>query len=91
MQEEIQFSRNNDMHQVQPIAYQHTPHRRMQIHRKNLHVQTQQHFKLLQDQSEKHNGGRWPKVSMELGNKTIKDVKTQKQIEMIRPQEDTTL
>jgi len=28
---------------------------------------------------------------MELGNKTIKDFKTQTQIEMITPQEDTTL
>jgi hypothetical protein len=48
-------------------------------------------FKLLQDQLEKHNGGRWPIVRLNLGNKTIKDFKTQTQIEMITPQADPTL
>jgi hypothetical protein len=48
-------------------------------------------FKLLQEKLEKHNGGRWPILSMDLGNKTIKDFKTQTQIKMITPQEDTTL
>ena len=48
-------------------------------------------FKLLQEQVEKHNGGRWPIVSMDLGKKTVKDYKTQMKIEMTTPQEDTTL
>ena len=48
-------------------------------------------FKLLQEQLEKHNGGRWPIVSMDLGNKTIKDFKTRMKIEMTLPQEDNTL
>jgi hypothetical protein len=47
-------------------------------------------FKLLQEQLEKHNGGRWPIVSMDLGNKTIKDFKPQMKIEMTPPQEDRT-
>jgi hypothetical protein len=40
---------------------------------------------------EKHNGGRWPIVSTDLGNKTVKDFKTRIKIEMTMPQEDTTL
>jgi ribonuclease HI len=48
-------------------------------------------FKLLQDQLEKHNRGRLPIVSMDLGNKTIKEIKTPTQIEMIAPQADPTL
>jgi hypothetical protein len=39
---------------------------------------------------EKHNGGRWPIVSMGLGNKTVMDFKTQNKIEMATLQEDTT-
>ena len=48
-------------------------------------------FKLLQEELEKHNGLRWPIVSMDLGIKTIKDFKTHMKIEMTTPQEDTTL
>jgi hypothetical protein len=48
-------------------------------------------FKLLQEQLKNHNGGISPIVSMDLGNKTIKDLKTQMKIEMTTPQEDTTL
>jgi hypothetical protein len=40
---------------------------------------------------EKHNEGRWPIVSMDLGNKVIKNFKSQPKIEMTTPQEDTTL
>jgi len=40
---------------------------------------------------EKHNGGRWPIISMDLGNKTVKDFKTQTKLDMKTPQEDTTL
>jgi hypothetical protein len=40
---------------------------------------------------EKHNGGRWPIVIMDLGNKTVKKFKTQIKTEMKTPQEDTTL
>jgi hypothetical protein len=40
---------------------------------------------------EKHNGGRWPIISMDLVNKPIKDFKSQTKIEMTTPQEDTTL
>ena len=39
---------------------------------------------------EKHSGGRWPIVSMDCGNRTVKDFKTQMKIEMTTPQEDTT-
>ena len=48
-------------------------------------------FKLLHEQLEKHNGGRLPIISMDLGNKTVKDFKTQMKIEMTTPQEDTTV
>jgi len=47
-------------------------------------------FKLLHEQLEKHNGGRWPIVSIDLGNKYVKDFKTQMKIEMTTPQKDTT-
>jgi len=60
----------------------------------NAKLRTSRHnntFKLLQDQLEKHNGGRWPILSMDLGNKTIKDFETQTQMEIIIPQDDTTL
>jgi hypothetical protein len=40
---------------------------------------------------EKHNGGRWPIISMDLGNKIVKDFKAQTKIEMTTPQNDTTL
>jgi len=40
---------------------------------------------------EKHNEGRWPILSMGLGNKTIKEFKFQTKIEMTTPQEDSTL
>jgi hypothetical protein len=40
---------------------------------------------------EKNKGGRWPIISIDLGNKTVKDFKTQTKIEMITPQNDTTL
>jgi hypothetical protein len=48
-------------------------------------------FKLLKEQLGIHNGGRWPIVSMDLGNKTIKDFKTQIKIELTTPQKHTTL
>ncbi len=40
---------------------------------------------------EEHNGGRWPIVSMDLGNKIIKNFKNQMKTEMTTPQENTTL
>jgi hypothetical protein len=40
---------------------------------------------------EKHDGGRWPIVSMDLGNKAVKDFTIQMKVEMTTPQEDTTL
>ncbi len=56
--------------------------------RTSIHNNT---FKLLQEQLEIHNKGRWPIVNMDLGNKTIKDFKIRLKIEMTTPQEDTTL
>ena len=60
----------------------------------NAKLRTSRHnstFKLLQEQLEKHSGGRWPIVSMDLGKKPVKDFKTQMKIYMTTPQEDTTL
>ena len=60
----------------------------------NAKLRTSKHnitLKLLQEQLEKHKGGRWPIVIMYLGNQTIKDFKAQIKIEMATPQEDTTL
>jgi hypothetical protein len=60
----------------------------------NAKLRTSKHnntFKLLQNQLQKHNGGRWPIVSMDQGCKTIKDFKTQTQIEIMAPQMDPTL
>ena len=48
-------------------------------------------FKLIQEQFENYKGGRWPIVSMDLGNNIIKDFQSQMKIEMTTPQEDTTL
>ncbi len=48
-------------------------------------------FKLLQGQLENHSGGRWPIVSMDLGNNTVKNFTTQMKVELTTPQEDTTL
>jgi hypothetical protein len=60
----------------------------------NSKLRTSRHnntFKLLHEELEKYNGGRWPIISMDLGNKPIKDFKSQIKIEMTTPQEDTTL
>ena len=60
----------------------------------NSKLRTSRHnntFKLLHEKLEKHNGGKWPIISMDLGNKTIKDFKSQTETEMTTPQEDTTL
>jgi hypothetical protein len=60
----------------------------------NPKLRTSRHnitFKLLHEELEKHHGGRWPIISMDLENKTIKDFKSQTKIEMTTPQEDTTL
>ena len=60
----------------------------------NSKLRTSRHnrtFKLLQEQLEKHNGGRWSIISMDLGNKAIKNFKSQTKIEMTTSQEDTTL
>jgi len=49
----------------------------------NSKLRTSRHnntFKLLQEQLETHNGGSWPIVSMDLGNETVKDFKTQLKI-----------
>ena len=40
---------------------------------------------------EKYNGGRWPIISMDLGNKTVKNFKTQTKIEITTPQKDSSL
>ena len=48
-------------------------------------------FKLLHNLLQTHNGGRWPILSMDLGNKLVKDVKPQMHIETATTQEDHIL
>ena len=48
-------------------------------------------FKLLHELLQTHNGGRWPILSMDLGNKPVKNSKTQTLLETINTQEDHTL
>ena len=53
-------------------------------------LQTYRHsstFKLLRDLLERHNGGGWPIISMDLGSKPTKDFKAQTIIETTTPQE----
>jgi hypothetical protein len=60
----------------------------------NSKLRTSRHnstFKLLHEQLEKHNGGRWPIISMDLGNKSVKDFRIQTKIEMTTPQSDSSL
>jgi hypothetical protein len=60
----------------------------------NSELRTSRHnntFKLLQEQFQKHNGGRWSIVSMDIGNKAVKDFTNQMKIEMTTLQEDTTI
>jgi hypothetical protein len=60
----------------------------------NAKLRTSRHnntFKLLQELLQTHNGGRWPILSVDLGNKPVKDFKTQTLLETITSQEDHTL
>ncbi len=48
-------------------------------------------FKLLHELLQIHHGGRWPILSMDLGNRPVKNFKTQTLLETINTQEDHTL
>jgi hypothetical protein len=48
-------------------------------------------LKLLHDLLQTHNGGRWPILGMDLGNKPVKDFKAQTNKETTTTQEDHTL
>ena len=48
-------------------------------------------FKLLHNLLQAHNGGLWPILSMDLGNKQVKEFKAQTHAETNTKQEDHTL
>jgi hypothetical protein len=60
----------------------------------NAKLRTSRHnttFKLLNDLLQTHNGGKWPILSMDLGNKPVNNFKAQTHIETTTTQEDQRL